>query len=171
MFFLCFLVIFLSYTMSCPGLDLQTRISWSGVHLRPPWWCLLLWLGALVSTPTHAGCASEDRTAGIPGLGSKNMLGVSARRSHTQAAQCKVVMPPDGSVTRCLVCPAAADGSGPALCLPDCSTTEAASHSPTSTLLGGDRTLPLSLRVPGRRPSPPPGTCHQVKGCSLSRGW
>lgn len=33
-------------------------------------------------------------------------------------------MHPDGSVTRCLVCPAAADGPGPALCLPDCCTTE-----------------------------------------------
>lgn len=75
-------------------------VSWCGV-------------GAWASTLTHAGRASEDRTAGIPGLGSKNTLGVSARRSHTQAAQCKVVMPPDGSVTRCLVCPAAADGSGP----------------------------------------------------------
>lgn len=33
-------------------------------------------------------------------------------------------MHPDRSVTRCLVCPAAADGPGPALCLPDCCTTE-----------------------------------------------
>lgn len=51
-------------------------------------------------------------------------LHVSLLHSHTQAAQCKVVMHPDGSVTRCLVCPAAADGPGPALCLPDCCTTE-----------------------------------------------
>ena len=46
------------------------------------------------------------------------------QKSHTQAVQCKVVMHPDRSVTRCLVCPILADGLGPALCLPDCRTTE-----------------------------------------------
>lgn len=144
----------LSFLSCCRRPGLQTQMSCCGVHLQTLRSCVLVSVGALVSTPTHAGCASEDRTGGIQGLGSKNTLGVSARRSHTQAAQCKVVMPPDGSVTRCLVCPAAADGSGPALCLPDCSTTEAPSHSPRTRCCSAGTIPPLT------QPPPPPPALH-----------
>lgn len=69
----------------------------------------------------------EQDRAGIPEVSTKlavKTLHVSIQDSRTQASQCKVVMHLDGSVTRCLVCPTVADVPGPALCLPDCSTTE-----------------------------------------------
>lgn len=79
--------------------------------------------------------------------------------------QCKVVMHPDRSVTRCLVCPAVADGPGLSSLSTDCCTTEKI-HIPqiqrqhSALLCAGilyDTHLVSSI-------------CHPLKGCSLAVG-